>query len=230
MLQKPIPIFRGSTTRSDGDFHIDGLTEKRVKKFVSSQHQTTPLSAVWTTQVHGTGVVPVTEGAAGLVGEGDALITNQTGIVLTVRTADCVPVFITAPGVIGMVHAGYEGVSGGILPVALAAFRTEYRMAQNRVAVNFGPHLCGECMEIYGDRLKQAEADPALKLHISKKGGKSYFSMQQALVQQAKEVGAMVTAAPVACTGHDKDLYSHRRGDKGRLLSYILLDHAGDPS
>ena len=50
----------------------------------------------------------------------DAVITNQLKTLVTVRTADCVPVLIadSSRGSVGAVHAGWRGIAHGIVPKA----------------------------------------------------------------------------------------------------------------
>ncbi len=60
--------------------------------------------------------------------EGDAFFTRQSNLVLVVRTADCLPLFVCSEnaGIIGMVHMGWRSAKDGILdniPFGLAAFK-----------------------------------------------------------------------------------------------------------
>jgi len=61
---------------------------------------------------------------AGAVPDTDCLETTTTGLALAIFTADCVPVALADPvaGRLTLVHAGWRGIAGGILPVALEAF------------------------------------------------------------------------------------------------------------
>ncbi len=65
------------------------------------------------TQVHGRGVVRVER--PGPAGEGDALFTTVPGLVLAVFTADCLGVVLGRPGMVGVAHAGWRGLSAGVL-------------------------------------------------------------------------------------------------------------------
>lgn len=67
-------------------------------------------------QVHGTKIVDVTE-VGQLCGDADGLYTTQTGILLTVLTADCLPIiFSQLQGeAIAVVHAGWRGLLDGIV-------------------------------------------------------------------------------------------------------------------
>ncbi|RZA32530.1 MAG: hypothetical protein EOP92_25545, partial [Lysobacteraceae bacterium] len=63
---------------------------------------------------------PVTEPVA------DAAITSTPGVVLAILTADCLPVVFTAKdgSEIAAAHAGWPGLSKGMLEATLAAMRT----------------------------------------------------------------------------------------------------------
>lgn len=222
-MQPKILTTRGTTTAADGDWSQAKVTESRIKKLIEKKHGLAPTAAVWLNQVHGNEVVAAEEDQHGSLGDGDALVTDQLGVALTVRTADCVPVFITAAGVVALAHAGFGGVRAGVLEATLNKLRSEYRTFQNGMAVNFGPHICGKCFELYGEWLTETARDPTLSPFLQKREGKSYFSLQNALAQQAKRCGAMVMNAAAPCTVHDSGLFSHRRGDTKRLLSYVLL-------
>lgn len=54
--------------------------------------------------------------------EGDALVTSTAGLLLAVKTADCVPVlFADKSGkVVGAAHAGWKGAIGGVLESTVA--------------------------------------------------------------------------------------------------------------
>ncbi|MEQ9367187.1 MAG: laccase domain-containing protein [Leptospirales bacterium] len=74
-------------------------------------------------------------------GEGDALFTGEPGVLLTIRTADCLPLFFdlsldpgqadtqnpipTTRTVVGIAHAGWRGLAAGIVSRTLAAALAE---------------------------------------------------------------------------------------------------------
>lgn len=70
-----------------------------------------PLSTL--KQIHSCRVCIAQEGAQ----EGDALVSNEPGLVLAVSVADCYPILFEDPinKVIGAVHAGWRGTVGGIV-------------------------------------------------------------------------------------------------------------------
>lgn len=78
-----------------------------------------PAQAVWLRQVHGTGVIELPASAA----EGDAAVTRARGVVCAIRVADCMPVLLAdeAATVIGAAHAGWRGLSAGVIEATVRA-------------------------------------------------------------------------------------------------------------
>nr|WP_298127801.1 peptidoglycan editing factor PgeF [uncultured Pseudoxanthomonas sp.] len=87
-----------------------------------------PSAPHWLKQVHGIDVVRVDAPAdtAAPEPEADALVTSVPGVVLAILTADCLPVVFAAKDgrEIAAAHAGWPGLSRGMLEATLAAMRT----------------------------------------------------------------------------------------------------------
>lgn len=104
-----------------------------------------PSAPRWLRQVHGTRVVrfgpppprpcPAGEGGSGPgwelsalaeEPEADAAVTATPGVVLAILTADCLPVVFAARdgSELAAAHAGWPGLSAGMLEATLAAMRT----------------------------------------------------------------------------------------------------------
>lgn len=73
-----------------------------------------------------------------LVGDCDALITGEPHVALTVRTADCLPVALAAPGVAALVHAGWRGLAADILGAVLARLAAEFGVPPASVTAAIG--------------------------------------------------------------------------------------------
>ena len=104
-------------------------------------------------QVHGTDVLvvdqPIREGAS-FEGGWDALVTNQPGVMVSVRTADCVPVLLHDPvqRVVAAVHAGWRGAVAGIVPKTVALLVSRFGATVERLRMAIGPSAGACCYEV----------------------------------------------------------------------------------
>jgi polyphenol oxidase len=96
-------------------------------------------------QVHGTRVIALDEapGDDGAIEEADGVVTRAPGVAALVLTADCVPVALAAPDAVAMVHAGWKGLSGGVLEAGVAALA-----ATGPVHAAIGPAAGACCYEV----------------------------------------------------------------------------------
>ena len=128
--------------------------------------QQLPAEPVWLNQVHGTHVQVIDKklgellkqaseqnlpSTGDLVLTADAAVTNQSGVVLAVMTADCLPVLFAAQdgSVIGAAHAGWRGLKAGVLEQTVSAMR---RLAPNAIIeCHFGPAIGPSRFEVGAD-------------------------------------------------------------------------------
>jgi YfiH family protein len=102
-------------------------------------------------QVHGAEVVTVRQGKIPPPDfEADGLVTDISGTVLGILTADCIPAFFWDPvrKVIGLTHAGWKGLKAKILTRTLEVMETEYGSRPADVRVAFGPAIHSCCYEV----------------------------------------------------------------------------------
>lgn len=70
-------------------------------------------------QVHGAELLEIKKGADPQVfPEADGLWTREPGVMIAVKTADCVPVLIQHPRLVMAIHAGWKGMAQDILGTA----------------------------------------------------------------------------------------------------------------
>lgn len=84
----------------------------------------------------------------------DALITDQPGIRIGVKTADCVPilVFDSVHGAIGAIHSGWKGTLQNIIAATLERMELEFRTNGNDIKAVIGPCIHQQAFEV-GDEL-----------------------------------------------------------------------------
>ncbi len=109
-------------------------------------------------QTHGVNVQVVTRNLSGLgaydydtaIPDTDALITGYFDIILSVFTADCVPIFIYDPvtPAIGLVHAGWRGTLQQIVAATIAKMKTVFNTEPARCKVAIGPAIGVECFTV----------------------------------------------------------------------------------
>ena len=156
------------------------------------------------TQVHGAAVLYATDG--GDLGPGDAIITEELGLPVSVRTADCVGVVARSSGRVGVAHAGWRGLAAGILEAFVEAMDDE--AADYFVGPAIGP--C--CYEVGGDVAQCFRED----LDTTTWGTRSVD-----LVSAARRRLPNVVWSDDRCTHCDDGLWSHRRDGTHRRLAAI---------
>ncbi|MEY2734135.1 MAG: hypothetical protein RL340_1194 [Gemmatimonadota bacterium] len=133
---------------------------------------------------------------------------------LAVTVADCVPVLLAHPdGTVAAVHAGWRGVAGGILEVAIRAFARAGRAAED-LRMHLGPAICGRCYEVGPDVYERLTGWQTTRPR--------QVDLRALLAEQGKALGVRRWAASAECTRCDNRLFfSHRAGDEGRQIAVI---------
>lgn len=139
------------TGRAQGDLAVDvepGVLRARRRKVVDAAVQDAPWT--WLRQVHGLGVVTVTEPGQWAGARADAAVTAVPGSPLVVHTADCAPVVLLADGVVGVAHAGWRGLTAGVVGATVAAMRD---IGAGSVRAVLGPCIRSRCYPFGADDL-----------------------------------------------------------------------------
>jgi YfiH family protein len=176
-------------------------------------------------QVHGTVVrrvaVPPDEPTdAAELPECDGQATALPGVAPMVMTADCLPVAVTGPGAVAMLHAGWRGLAGGILTEGVDAVRELGGGAPLQAAIGPGAGPC--CYEV-GEEVHAAFADQGLDIrdgHNLDLKAIARKQLQRAGVEVVHDVGLCTICADPAL------LFSHRRdgGVTGRQAGIAWLN------
>lgn len=230
----PTTLILGTTEQSDGDWQPKQLAARleQLRRLIELRHRHRPKRVVWVDQYHSDKVVAVdsTDGEDGSVGRADALVTDQPDVLLAIKTADCVPVFIESDRAIGLAHAGLAGTLKGVLPRTVRKLKREYNVQPKHMSIRFGPHICRSCYRISENNERLLADYPGAQPFVSSRGSHRYFSMLDMLSDQAAALGVQKLSADNRCTYHSTGLFSARRshGDQ-RMLSYIMLGSTTPP-
>lgn len=110
-------------------------------------------------QVHESSVAAHLVGCADAAVDGvDAHVTDRDDLALAVLTADCVPVALLAPWGIGIAHAGWRGLAGGVLGGTvgeLLALGADIDASADQIAAFIGP-CAGPCCYEVGEEVHAA--------------------------------------------------------------------------
>jgi YfiH family protein len=91
---------------------------------------------------------------------GDALITNQPGLLLVVQTADCVPILLADKKhhAIAAIHSGWRGTLQRIAEKALGRMQMEFGTRPQDVVAALGPGIGQCCFEVGPEVAAEFEA------------------------------------------------------------------------
>lgn len=147
-------------THADGAEHFFGtrlsaipVTPGRASAHKAEQQDHRAPVILSVKQVHGTDALvvdrPVEQGEM-FEGGWDALVTNQPGLMVTVRTADCVPVLLHDPvrRVVAAIHAGWRGAVAGIVPKTVALLVSRFGTTVKDLHMAIGPSAGSCCYEV----------------------------------------------------------------------------------
>jgi YfiH family protein len=192
--------------------------------------------AVSVKQVHGTAVLVVDRRGRldETVSAGwDAMATDQTGVWLTIRTADCVPVLVHDPvrRVAAAVHAGWRGTVAGIVPRTLATLTERFGSDPATLRVGIGPSIGACCYEVDEpvlSRVRRCLSDWTSVVHgVRRRRGRLDLRLLIRRQLQAAGVSALSVHAVNVCTScHGSLFYSYRRDGSvvGTMVSGIMLN------
>jgi len=169
------------------------------------------------------------EGEQSAIADCDALITDIPGVVLTILTADCVPILLydRKHHAIGAIHAGWRGVHGGIVPATVAMMQEKFGTDAGELIAAIGPAIGGCCYEVGEDVAGNFRKHPAA-LSPSGNEGKSYLDLPKVVREQLVAAGISeenIESSGVCTACEVERFFSYRQegGCSGRFMSMISL-------
>jgi purine-nucleoside/S-methyl-5'-thioadenosine phosphorylase / adenosine deaminase len=171
----------------------------------------------WAKQVHSAVALPARPGACG---EGDALFAENSGLALSVATADCVPVLIAGPQSLAAIHAGWRGIAGGVIPATVE----KLKRPPKEWTAWIGPAIGVCCYEVGDEVAEQVVAASAPEVAVQGPAGRPHLDLPGAAQIQLAAAGVGEVIVLSRCTQCDEEkLWSYRREGKraGRNLAFI---------
>jgi YfiH family protein len=155
---------------------------------------------------------------------GDAGIAEETGLVLGIETADCLPVLLVDPRrrAVAAAHAGWRGTAAGVARAALDALVAAGSRPADVIAA-LGPNIGPCCYEV-GPELVAGFGAGGEAFFRPGRGDRLLLDVRAANVAQLRAAGVPEIHHVSDCTRCEADRYhSYRREGKegGRMISFV---------
>jgi YfiH family protein len=224
----PMPLFQDARlSRIPGLVHgfgRRGFTEAALRDFARDRG----LWPVLLDQIH-SDIIHIIEEAPSGRPSGDALMTAVPGLLLVVKTADCLPLLLwdRRLRVAAAVHAGWKGTRLRIARKAAEAMRSRFGTAPADVIAAAGPCIGPACYEVGAD-VRDAFLSAGFPDGLwppAPRPGKYFLDLAGANARELEAAGvpSLPPTGSLRCTHCDPDLHSWRRdGDPScRMFSFI---------
>jgi polyphenol oxidase len=168
-------------------------------------------------QIHSDRVLMVE--SPGPQGEGDALITNRSGLSLAIRTADCLPILIADPRnrAIAAVHAGWRGVVSEIASKTIDRMCQRFGSIPEDLVIAIGGGIGPCCFEVGPEVAAEFGLSGRNKVDLIE-------TMCRQVGRNGVRVGQISTAGMCSCC--NPELFESYRRDReaaGRMTAVIGL-------
>jgi YfiH family protein len=163
---------------------------------------------------------------------GDAMLTDRPGLLLVIKTADCLPVLMADKDgrAIAAVHCGWRSTSQRLVQKVAEYLKRNFGCDPSSLLVAFGPAIGGHCYEVGEDVRKEFEKNgldgKVFRSHPQRKE-KLLLDLRLSNKYQLREKGVMDSnmSAVDICTHCENEFLSYRRDGvtKRRMYSFIGL-------
>ena len=155
----------------------------------------------------------------------DALITQEKKVILTILTADCVPILLydTKQEVVAAVHAGWKGTESKIVAKTVLKMQERFDSKVEDISAAVAPSI-GRCCYEVGEDVAKHFFDT--QKGFTKKGEKfmldlPYINKYQLLSVGLKESNIEMSDVCTACEVENYFSYRKEQGCSGRFMSMI---------
>lgn len=220
-------IFHGFGTKLLGDG-----TNTQTIKHVLKNNNIQKASVIVPQQIHSTHVKVIGKSLRDhriiQIPNTDALITMQQNTVLSVMTADCVPIIYADQEqlIIGISHGGWRGTLNNIVQNVIDNMLELGAQKEHIIAV-IGPCIADCCYAICGQRLKDFEKNFKTNI-VLKSENNSYLNLMKANIELLLSSGIPKKNIDysLVCTSCDEvRFWSHHRDHTiaGQMIHFVMI-------
>ncbi|NQW70412.1 MAG: peptidoglycan editing factor PgeF [Betaproteobacteria bacterium] len=195
-----------------------------------------PSEPLWLKQIHSSivSIPTLRTNQPNLPIVADAIVTTKSDEVLVIMTADCLPVLFAANdgSVIGAAHAGWRGLSSGVLENTVDAMLSlSPHLSSTELLAYMGPAIGPSIYEV-GEDVFETFQESSIKpnendfVAIPNKNGKYLVNLYSLAKARLKLMGINRVDGGGSCTYLDQDrFFSYRRdGTTGRFACFIWIE------
>ena len=211
------------TTISAGDFAI-APSDGAFQSLKERREAVCPVPITWMVQTHSADVHTVTR-RTDLVGvPGDALVCSESGVAVSVQTADCVPIVVVADsGAFTVIHCGWRGASLGIVEAAISRLKS---VSSGQLSAVIGPCISAPYYEFGAAELATMSGLFGESVAGDTAWGTPSLDMAQVARIALARCGVVETIDLKLCTASCDRFFSHRAcGDLGRMMLVAWREH-----
>jgi polyphenol oxidase len=113
------------------------------------------LRQIHSSLIHRVSSSDVHENGTVAVLQGDGLMTHEPGVLLSIQTADCIPVLVVdrKNRAVAAFHAGWRGTVARIVENGVGRMRTEFGSRPEHLMASIGPGI-GQCCYAVGEEVR----------------------------------------------------------------------------
>ena len=157
----------------------------------------------------------------------DGILTDNPGVSLFMRFADCVPILLADPNkrVIGIVHAGWQGTALQISRVAVERMKEKYGSDPDDIFAGIGPSICPSCYQVGEEVLSsftKSFGKAAEKFFLLQQG-KLYLDLWEANRFTLALSGVKNIEIAGLCTAENLDDWFSHRAENGKTGRFGVL-------
>ena len=164
--------------------------------------------------------------------EGDALITREPGILLIIKTADCLPILLTdkTNTIIAAAHCGWRGTAQNLIFKLIHKIQNDHSIPASSLSAVLGPCIHASCYEV-GPEIRRTFLEAGLSTDpfrsLSDSSDRFLLDLKASNRHQMEKAG--ISPSQIFslgdCTHCSSDMISFRRdrSECGRMFSYIGL-------
>jgi len=216
--------------KQDGNMKLQSFNFKENRKSFLEKNGIEQKNLVSAKLDHGNNVVTINDSSGKLIDYCDGLITKSPNVILSVTSADCLPIFLfdKKSKAVGVLHCGWKSLAKGIIENCAEKMEKELGVNLKDVLIGVGPGIQKCHFEIENDLLLRFVGYEEFAVGD---GNKVFLDLTGIAERKFLDLGVQEENIEIdeRCTYCDNELWSYRRdgedGDKDvqAMLALIKL-------